>query len=228
MSQPAPDNGPSIMGNTARALSFGLPRTSPGNPQPAQQGERSKPRTRLSLVVSTPRRSRAPFIVISFVLVVAALAAVLMMSVSLSKGQYELVSLKAQQSTLTNSNQALELDLSAKDAPQSLVAAGAALGMVPATTTGQIDVRTMKVTGDPVPAKADTKGLVVIAPAEVNKPAPVAPTTASDVPAPASPAAAEAKAGAQEKPDAAAAEAPKAPTQNLNGGTIPAPTQKDS
>ena len=97
--------------------------------------------------------------------VVAALAVVLVMSISVSKGQYELVGLKNQQQTCTRSTSHCEQDIAAKQAPQELVAQAAALGMVPAGTTGQIDVRTKKVSGSPQPASADTKGLVVIPPA---------------------------------------------------------------
>lgn len=222
MSQEAFRNGPAIVGNTARALSFTEAELPAGFPA-EEVAKPTRARTPLSLVVSSPRRHRGP-IVVAFVLIVAALAAVLMMSVSLSKGQYELVSLKSEQSTLANSNQALALQISGKEAPQSLVAAAVAMGMVPASTTGQIDVRNKKVTGNPVPAVAGTKGLVVIPPADVNKAVPVAEVDIEEGLVPPA-AAAEA---VKEKEATASAVKQKAPAQNLNGGTIPSPTQKDS
>ncbi|NVN00219.1 hypothetical protein [Arthrobacter sp. SDTb3-6] len=210
MSQAASRRVPTTVGNTARALS--LEELHP----PA--GAAKSPRTPLSLVVSAPRRSRKPVVVSLFLLVLGALTAVLVMSVSVSQGQYQLVDLKNQQVALEKSNQALDLELSAKEAPQALVAQATAMGMVPAAAPGQIDVRTKRVTGNPQPASADTKGLVVLPPADVNRPpAGVKSTTTADQPK-------------AEKPvgGTPAAAAPSAVTPDLNGGTIPAPAQRAS
>lgn len=214
-------------GTSARALKMPLP--DPATPAPA----RTKPRTPLSLVVSAPKRGRQQLVVIFFMVIVAALAVVLVMSISVSKGQYELVGLKNQQTDLLKANQTLEQEIAAKSAPQELVASAAALGMVPADTTGQIDVRTKTVSGSPQPAKSDTKGLINIPPALIDKPAVVAPNAESDAAAdvplsPAAIAAGDAKDAPQQE-NAPAVEAPPAPvTPDLNGGTIPAPAQKDS
>lgn len=241
MSQLASRVIPSTVGNNARALSLEDLHLA-GGAQPAREHRAPRPRTPLSLVVSAPRRNRTPIVISLFLLVVGALAAVLVMSVSVSQGQYELVSLKNQQTELQKSNQALELGLSAQEAPQSLVARAAGMGMVPAATTGQIDVRSKKVTGNPQPASADTKGLVTLPPADINKPAPAGPAAAE---APAKDAAAPAQDGkavaaaektqtktqAKTQPTAqagGAAAAPAAVAPDLNGGTVPAPAQKDS
>ncbi len=213
--------------------------------QPAGERTSARARTPLSLVVSSPRRNRTPVVVSLFLLAVGALAAVLMMSVSVSQGQYELVALKGQQTTLSKSNQALELDLSAREAPQDLVARASGMGMVPAATSGQIDIRTKKVTGNPLPAAADTKGLVALPPADINRPATASNDAASAEAASKDAAAKGSAAPAQdgnavakaEKKQAAAqaggmvaapAPAPAVVTPDLNGGTIPAPAQKDS
>ena len=217
---------PINVGTSARALALPLadPGLAPAVPAPA----RSKPRTPLSLVVSTPKRGRQQLVLIFFMVIVAALTVVLVMSISVAKGQYELVGLKNQQADLLKSNQSLEQEIAAKSAPQELVASAAALGMVPAGTTGQIDVRTKSVSGSPQPASADTKGLVSIPPALIDKPHVVIPDAGApaDPSVPLSPAAAAAqaeKAAQQEEPAPAAPVAPE-----LNGGTIPAPAQKDS
>lgn len=218
----------SIVGNTARKL---VPVASDtlGNPTPAPDSAATKARTPLSLVVTVPRRNWKPLIVLVLLLASAALAAVLVMSVSLSQGQYKLVDLKTAQSNLEKSNQALELDLSAQRAPQNLVSRASGMGMVPAASTGQIDVRSQKVSGNPLPATLDTKGLVSIPAADVNKPkdqagaAPLSPaakdsggTTAPGQNTP----------GKEIAPIVPAAPEPAAP--DLNGGTIPAPAQKGS
>lgn len=225
MSVNALRNDSFVDGNTVRKLPAALP----GGLAPSSEPKPQRNRTPLSLVVSVPKRSTRPLFIAVFLIVLAAMAAVLIMSVSLSKGQYRLVELKGQQTTIANANQALELELSAKNAPQSLVAQATKLGMVPATSTGQIDVRTKKVTGNPLPAKADTKGLVQIAPADVNKPKPVseAATPVSNVDTTPKEAAKTAQQQAQAAAAAAAAAKAEA-ARKLNGGTIPAPTQKDS
>lgn len=224
MSQQASSIGPVTVGNTARALN--VPLTDPGKPAtPAIK----KSRTPLSLVVSAPRRSRNQLMIILFMVVVAALSVVLVMSISVSKGQYELVGLKSQQTQLLKTNQNLEQEIAAKQAPQELVAQAAALGMVPASTTGQIDVRTQKVSGTPQPAKADTKGLIAIPPAAIDKPQPVVEESAPEVPlSPAAKTQANESVKAQAKPDAAVPATPVAKTPDLHGGTIPAPAQRDS
>lgn len=233
MSPVASRSVPITMGNTARAmpLEHEAPDHGKGAPVPGATPKPSRTRTPLSLVVSTPRKTKTPLVVSLFLLLVAALSAVLVMSVSVSQGQYELVDLKSQQSELAKSNQAMELDLGAKEAPQSLVARAAAMGMVPGTNTGQIDVRTKKVTGNPQPAAAGTKPLVALPPADINQPAPApAEAVTTDVPG----AAENSKAVAQAEKDQAraqkpaAAAVPQASASDLNGGTIPAPAQKDS
>jgi hypothetical protein len=217
-------------GNNARALQGADPHREAGSPLRGTAPKAAKPRTPLSLVVSVPRRNRTPLVISLFLLVVAALSAVLVMSVSVSQGQYELVALKTQQSNLEKSNQAMELDLTAREAPQSLVAKAAAMGMVPAATTGQIDVRTKKVTGNPQPASADTKGLVVIPPANMNAPQPAASSGPAAVPDAALQDAAskDAAASGTDAPKAVLGAAPAAAAPDLNGGTIPAPGQKHS
>ncbi|MGO2540444.1 MAG: hypothetical protein ACTH8J_04795 [Specibacter sp.] len=227
MSQLATRTIPVTAGNNARALSVPLADPDLGAAAPAAKPR--KARTPLSLVVSTPKRSRSSLVVILFMVVVAALSVVLVMSISVSKGQYELVGLKNQQSDLFKANQTMEQEIAAKQAPQELVARAADLGMVPAGSTGQIDVRTQKVSGSPQPASADAKGLVSIPPALIDKPVPVAPAAeAADVPP--SPAAYTQKDEAAQKKAAKAPEAaaPAAVTPDLHGGTIPAPAQKDS
>lgn len=210
---------PSVVGNTARALEpleadpevSALPL--PGKPG----GGTRKNRTPLSLVVSTPRRSRAPFVVIFFTLLVAALATVLVINVSVSQGQYTLVALKDQQTALLKTNQDLEQKLGSQQAPQNLVARAKDLGMVPAGTTGQIDVRTKRVSGNPQPAVAGTKGLAVIPPPSIDNPTDGDPVAAP----PAAEQTLKEEAPKQDVPSASAAQ-----TQDLNGGTIPAPAQK--
>ncbi len=236
MNQQAARIIPVNAGTSARALNVPLPDPGLGKPAP----QRTKPRTPLSLVTSTPRRGRNQLMGIFFMVIVAALSVVLITSISVSKGQYELVGLKNQQADLNKANQTMEQEIAAKAAPQELVAQAVALGMVPAGTTGQVDIRTKTVSGSPQPAPSDTKGLVSIPPALIDKPHESAPVEQKPA-VPLSPAAntlqgdtankdqgkpQEQAKDLQEAPAPAAAPAPLTP--DLNGGTIPAPAQRDS
>ena len=226
MSPSASRTIPVTLGSTARVLTGPLA-------APPPEPKVKKSRAPLSLVVSTPRRGRSPLAITLALMIMAAMAVVLVMSISVSKGQYELVGLKNQQSELIKANQTMEQEIAAQQAPQELAARAAALGMVPAGTTGQIDVRTKTVSGSPLPATADTKGLVNIPAAVIDKPrpqpaaeAPLSPAAqagaAKDKPADKS---SEAK--ASDKPETAIVP-PAVVAPELNGGTIPAPAQKDS
>lgn len=199
-----------------------------------------KARTPLSLVRSAPRKRRAPFVVLCFGMLAAALIAVLVLNISVSTSQYQLVKLRAEQTALTKQNQDLTQQVQNFEAPQNLAAKAAQLGMVASTGKGQIDLSTLSVSGDAKPAvKGDSAGAVIAAPAvpgqlNVVPPAssgeplasraPAAGETAAAQPdADARPASKPAKQAAAAKPAKPAAAAKPAA---LNGGTIPAPEQR--
>ncbi|MHA7176067.1 hypothetical protein ACX80D_05380 [Arthrobacter sp. Sr24] len=218
MSPSASRTIPVTLGSAARVLSEPVA-------APPPEPKVKKSRAPLSLVVSAPRRGRSPLAITLALIFVTAMAVVLIMSISVSKGQYELVGLKNQQSELIKANQTMEQEIGANQAPQELAARAAALGMVPAGTTGQIDVRTKTVSGSPLPATVDTKGLVSIPAAVIDKPRAQPAAPASEVPlSPAGEVSAAKDTAAKE----AAVVPPAVVAPDLNGGTIPAPAQKDS
>ncbi|MDQ6753874.1 MAG: hypothetical protein M3017_10770 [Actinomycetota bacterium] len=239
MSAAAPSNFQAIIGNTARALSS----LSPAG-RPEGDGEHSRrTRTPLTLVVSAPSKRRAPFAVFCFLTLVAALVVVLVLNISVSSGQYELVQLRNRQADLLKSNQDLTQRVQNAEAPQNLVSRATELGMVTSSSMGQIDLGSMAVSGNPKPATSPDKPLAVIAAPAVNG---VQPTQSTpDVPAPAPEAAptggpaatsdalvpgkrvGTAGGPAPATTPAPAAEAPAAPAQDLHGGTIPVPKQKN-
>jgi cell division protein FtsL len=236
MSTAAVKNFPVAAGSSAASGS--LPAGTPG--------ERRKSRTPLSVVRTVPRKRRAPFVVLCFALLAVALIAVLVLNISVSTAQYQLVELRARQSTLTKQNQDLTQQVQNFEAPQNLAAKAKDLGMVASTVKGQIDLSTLSVTGKATPAvKGGSEGAVIPAPAvagqlivvppaskgeplEARKPAgdaaaaPAAGAAAADTPASSTPAG-----GAPgEAPAAPAAPAAQVPTAELHGGTIPVPRQK--
>lgn len=224
----APNNVQSVIGNTARALS-GI--AAPSRPAPKRS------RTPLSVVQSAPRRRRTPFVLFCFGVLAAALMTVLVLNISVSSGQYELVQLRSEQAGLLRHNQELTQKVQNFEAPQNLAAKAAELGMVAATTKGQIDLKSMKVSGTPKPAeKADKPGAAIAAPS-VSGAAPAQAASsdqqeATPLPQPvaAKPKAAAASPSTPELPSQAAvpsqAAAPPLPAAGVRSGTIPAPGQK--
>ncbi len=222
MSTAAVNRYPVSTGATARALPGRAPGTGPAR----------KARTPLSLVRSAPRKRRAPFVVLCFGLLAIALMVVLVLNISVSSAQYQLVQLRGEQSTLTKQNQDLTQQVQNFDAPQNLAAKATELGMVASTAKGQIDLSTLTVTGKAKPAvKGDAPGAVIAAPAVTGQLTVVPPASANEplanrkpaesvAPAPAAPAA------ATPAPPAAAAVAPAPPAVELHGGSVPAPAQK--
>jgi cell division protein FtsL len=220
MSTAAAKNFPVLSGTTAPAI-----RTRPAGPA-------RKERTPLSVVRSAPKKRRAPFVVMCFALLAVALMAVLVLNISVSTSQYQLVELRGKQSTLTKQNQDLTQQLQNFEAPQNLAAKASDLGMVPSTVKGQIDLSTLAVTGKATPAvKGGAAGAVIPAPAVAGVLTVVPPPTASEPllsrkpaneePAPAAAVPAPAASAPAETPAAA-----PAPAAELHGGSVPAPEQK--
>ena len=208
--------------------------------------ERSaEPRTPLSVVPAGPARKRVPFAVFCFAVLVAALGCVLVLNISVSGGQYDIVKLRGEQVALAQQNEKLTQQLENRQAPQNLAAEAAQLGMVVSPSVGSIDLETMKVSGDPQAAKEGSAPSQLVdrpeLPAQALTPAEAAEAesgaeTGAEAPVEAeAPAAAEKAAEADQPP----AEPKRAPEQasaggsekafspeELNGGTIPAPKQK--
>lgn len=209
----------STVGNTARALPLRSPDTG------------RKVRTPLSVVRSTPGKRRVPFFVFCFGVLAAALLTVLVLNISVSTAQYNLVQLKAQDATLTKQNEELTQQRQAFEAPQNLAAKAAQLGMVASTAKGQINLETLAITGTATPAlKGANPGAVIAPPAisgqlDVVPPASIKEPLASHAPSKDKDEKAEDKAKDKDKQPAKSAE-PKAPAVNLNGGSVPAPQQK--
>ena len=228
MSTAAVNSFPVATAATARAL----PDLHPGAPA-------RKSRTPLSVVRSVPRKRRAPFVVMCFGILALALMAVLVLNISVSSAQYQLVELRAKQTTLNKQNQDLTQQVQNYDAPQNLAAKAAELGMVASTSKGQIDLSTLAVTGKAKPAvKGDAPAAVIAAPAvagavNVVPPASAKEPLANRKPAESLPAPAAAAAGVPAAPAAQAPAAPAAPAVpapapavDLHGGSVPAPAQK--
>jgi cell division protein FtsL len=191
-----------------------------------------KGRTPLSVVRTAPRKRRAPFVVLCFAMLAVALVAVLVLNISVSTAQYQLVELRAKQNTLTKTNQDLTQQVQGFEAPQNLAAKATELGMVASTVKGQIDLSTLSVTGKATPAvKGAAAGAVIPSPAVAGQliVPPAAKDAAADkatTPDAGKDAAAAASADAAKTAAAQAAAAAAKPAPELHGGSVPAPQQK--
>ncbi|TKV28235.1 hypothetical protein FDK12_09755 [Arthrobacter sp. NamB2] len=205
------------------ALAVARGRLSGGAPDVAQ-----KPRTPLSVVPAPPARRRVPFAVFSLLVLGAALTAVLMLNISVSGTQYDLVQLRNQQVALSQQNEALVLEIESRETPQNLAAAATELGMVSSPTFGTVELDSKKVTGTPEPAKEGPEPEVLIAaPNLAVQPAPPV------VEAPSDPVAEEpAPVQAIEPVEGAATAGDLPAVESYDGsdipGTIPAPLQLGS
>ncbi len=216
MSTAAVNSYPVATGATARALPAGNPGIAPAK----------RTRAPLSLVRSAPRKRRAPFVVLCFGLLAVALMVVLVLNISVSAAQYQLVQLRGQQTALTKQNQDLTQQVQNFDAPQNLAAKAAELGMVASVGMGQIDLASLSVTGKAKPAvKGEAPGAVIAAPAVAGQLTVVAPPSAREPLASRTPADPAPQAAAPTAAAAGAAAAP-APAANLHGGSVPAPAQR--
>ncbi|MGZ4662930.1 MAG: hypothetical protein ACXVYB_16800, partial [Arthrobacter sp.] len=163
-----------------------------------------------------------------FGMLAVALMAVLVLNISVSTAQYQLVQLRSDQSTLKKQNQDLTQQVQNFDAPQNLAAKASELGMVASTAKGQIDLSTLTVSGKAKPAvKGDNPGAVIPAPAVAGQLAVVPPATSKE-PLDARKPAADAASPSPSASAAPAAPAPAAaaPAVDLHGGSVPAPQQK--
>jgi cell division protein FtsL len=195
-----------------------------------QEENARKARTPLSLVRSLPKKRRAPFVVLCFGMLAVALMAVLVLNISVSTAQYQLVKLRSEQTALTKQNQDLTQQVQNFEAPQNLAAKASELGMVASTGKGQIDLSTLTVSGKAKPAvKGDTAGAVIAAPAVPGQLNVVPPASTSDPLESRKPADSGKPADSKKTGDSKKAKAPAAAAKQaavLNGGTIPAPEQK--
>ena len=198
----APQTTTAVAGTSALAVA--RPAPAPASAQPR--------RAPLALVRTLPARRRAPFAIFCLGVLAAALLGVLVLNISVSTGQYELVQLRNEQLSLQKQNQDLTQRAQNYEAPQNLAARAAELGMVASTSKGQIDLGTLLVTGK---AKAAEKGAsqgAAIAPPAVPGQLAAVPAAASKDPleqrAEAAQQAAGRKADGQETPAAPQASAP--------------------
>lgn len=133
---------------TARQL---LP-TPVGTPSP-----RSVPRTPLRAVPDQLRSTPKWMIATCVGALLGALLTVLMVNITISNRQYELVELRSSQQEITQANEALAQQVAHVSAPQNVASKAVELGMVLPGATASIDLETGTVTGVATTATEDNK-----------------------------------------------------------------------
>ncbi|WP_018134668.1 hypothetical protein [Acaricomes phytoseiuli] len=139
----------------AAARGVSAARNVPGRGVPARSSKdrvSGGSRPELSVVPGMPRR-KVPFIVFCFAALVSALAIVLVLNISVSANQYQLVALRNQQTDMIKINDQLTQQQQLMQSPQNLAAKARELGMVAPATIGQVNVDTGTIAGNPVPAE---------------------------------------------------------------------------
>lgn len=202
-------------------------------------GQEATPRQRTPLaVVPAPiRRTGRGFVALCVGILVVALLAVLVVNISVSNRQYDMVGLKNEQLDLTQTNERLRQQVEHLEAPQNLAAEAKRLGMVRPGDIAAIDLSTGRVTGAATSAgEEDRPGGLVAAPSGPDAQAEAPGTAGAGAPAEGgaqdetgtdagradegqgAPAATEARSG-----EDVATSGNTAGQRDLNGGTIPAP-----
>jgi hypothetical protein len=163
-------------------------------------------------IVSAPEhlRSRASLVAACIALLGVGLVGLLVLTVSLGRGAYEMGELRRTTTQLAEQRQALEEQIAAEQAPQALAARARALGMVPAPNVAMIRSSDGAVLGTPKAAAA-----AVVPAAPVAKPS-VAPSVKPSVNPSAKP-----SAGA--KPVASVAVSPGAKSKTTTTKTVTKP-----
>ena len=121
--------------------------------EPEAPAEEPAERPALALAPAARRRRRIPAIIATILGVLAALGFVLLLNISMSSNQYDLVQLRSEQRTLMEENQAIGQEIQYQQAPQNLAIRASQLGMVAATEQGQLDVGDSSLSGEAKPAE---------------------------------------------------------------------------
>ena len=178
---------------------------------PSESGSSARRRTPLSVVPAPLPKTGRGFIALCAMMLIAALGVVLAVNITVSNRQYDLVTLRAEHTDLTQTNERLTQQAEHLAAPQNLAAQASSLGMVMPGDIAAIDLGTGAVTGQATAADAENKPTDFVAAPSV----PHGPNQAGAEP--------DEKPTAQDEAATPAPAEPEFDPAELNGGSIPAP-----
>lgn len=199
--------------------------TRPAPPStPGQEDHTPHPRTPLSVVPQREvRRSRVSTVVMCALALAAALMGILFLNIQISSGQYRLTELTIQERALSQENEALTQDIEANAAPQNLAARANDLGMVQVQDIGTVELSSGAVAAASGAAEKGEVQDILVPPAEMKG------SEAAESARVAAEERAEKRAKAEADKKAADRKAQQQAQQqeNLNGGSVPAPAQRE-
>ncbi|MCT1557840.1 hypothetical protein M3A96_06890 [Helcobacillus massiliensis] len=142
----------------------------------AVRPRRTAARPRLALI-ARPRQERSivPFAALITLILVATLAAMLVLNVSMTQTSYEITRLQEQDIALSQQVQALREENEMRSKPQELEKRARDLGMVPVQDVAFVDLANGRVVGDPKPAQPAAPGAAdkqLIPPADLPRAVP--------------------------------------------------------
>ena len=148
-------------------------------PQPSRPRRPHVPAPRLRVVAPPPAtRRRLPFAAACAGILAACLLGLLLLNIALTRGAYDVDTLRRQAALLSEREQALTEQLAAAAAPQLLSERATALGMVPSTNPAFIRLSDGAILGAPQPAEAPPAPIVTPPPASSAPPVTQAPADA--------------------------------------------------
>lgn len=189
----------------------------------ASEGHGPQRRRPLSVVPRrASRRSRVSTVVMCALALAAALVGILVLNIQITQGQYELTELTGQQRALSQENEALTQDIEANSAPQNLAARANDLGMVSAKDVGSVDIASGAVSAPSAVAEKGDPQNILVPPAKMKG------SDAAEANRRAAEERAEkrAKEGADKKTAEREAAQKADDARDLNGGSLPAPSQR--
>ena len=140
------------MSSTAPQRRTDAVRTRPAS-QPAGA---TRGRVRLAAVPRLRSRApRVPFVALVSLLLLAGVVGLLLFNTSMQQASFTAQRLQDQSEVLTAREQALDTQLDRLRSPDRLQVLACKLGMVVGSSAGVLDVRTGRVSGEPVPAPKD-------------------------------------------------------------------------
>lgn len=118
-------------------------------------GEENRARTPLAVVPAPVRKTGRGFVALCVGILAIALLAVLVVNITVSNRQYDMVGLKSEQLDLTQSNELLRQQVEHLEAPQNLAAEADRLGMVKPGDIAAVDLATGRVIGAATSAEGE-------------------------------------------------------------------------
>lgn len=110
----------------------------------------TRTKRRRALVPQAARSNGRGTILLAFLMIPVALIFILLLNILVAEKQYDLVSMRAQEKTLTQQNEVVSQEIEFYQAPQDLATRASQLGLVAATFSASLNLQTGEISGTPM------------------------------------------------------------------------------